>query len=92
MQCTVCFSLFKVLSEMYCYEVNYTAAISTELCSLLCVVLFIYLFFSLSPLRCVYCGIVIDCVHRLTGPSGYLTDGPGNYKHKTKCTWLIEGQ
>ncbi|KAF5894841.1 attractin isoform X1, partial [Clarias magur] len=28
----------------------------------------------------------------LTGPSGYLTDGPGNYKHKTKCTWLIEGQ
>ncbi|GCB70141.1 hypothetical protein scyTo_0012556 [Scyliorhinus torazame] len=28
----------------------------------------------------------------LTGPFGYLTDGPGNYKYKTKCTWLIEGQ
>ncbi|NXC38354.1 ATRN protein, partial [Penelope pileata] len=28
---------------------------------------------------------------RLTGPSGYVTDGPGNYKYKTKCTWLIEG-
>uniref|UniRef100_A0A673IQE1 Attractin-like n=1 Tax=Sinocyclocheilus rhinocerous TaxID=307959 RepID=A0A673IQE1_9TELE len=22
----------------------------------------------------------------------YLSDGPGNYKYKTKCTWLIEGQ
>lgn len=31
-------------------------------------------------------------VSRLTGPSGFLTDGPGNYKYKTKCTWLIEGQ
>ncbi|XP_060696082.1 attractin [Hemiscyllium ocellatum] len=29
---------------------------------------------------------------KLTGQSGYLTDGPGNYKYKTKCTWLIEGQ
>nr|XP_014344757.1 PREDICTED: attractin [Latimeria chalumnae] len=29
---------------------------------------------------------------KLTGPSGYLTDGPGNYKYKTKCTWLVEGQ
>uniref|UniRef100_A0A3B5L4M9 Attractin n=1 Tax=Xiphophorus couchianus TaxID=32473 RepID=A0A3B5L4M9_9TELE len=29
---------------------------------------------------------------QLTGPSGYLTDGPGNYQYKTKCTWLIEGQ
>ncbi|KAG7249383.1 hypothetical protein CRUP_005442, partial [Coryphaenoides rupestris] len=28
---------------------------------------------------------------RLTEPSGYLTDGPINYKFKTKCTWLIEG-
>uniref|UniRef100_A0A8C5WJR4 Attractin n=1 Tax=Leptobrachium leishanense TaxID=445787 RepID=A0A8C5WJR4_9ANUR len=28
----------------------------------------------------------------LTGPSGYVTDGPGNYKYKTKCTWLIEGR
>ncbi|KAM8938952.1 attractin [Pelodytes ibericus] len=27
----------------------------------------------------------------LTGPSGFVTDGPGNYKYKTKCTWLIEG-
>ncbi|KPP60184.1 attractin-like protein 1-like, partial [Scleropages formosus] len=28
---------------------------------------------------------------RLTEPSGSLTDGPINYKYKTKCTWLIEG-
>ncbi|XP_056152628.1 attractin-like protein 1 isoform X1 [Lampris incognitus] len=28
---------------------------------------------------------------KLTEPSGYLTDGPVNYKYKTKCTWLIEG-
>ncbi|KAG9338329.1 hypothetical protein JZ751_025885, partial [Albula glossodonta] len=28
---------------------------------------------------------------RLTEPSGFLTDGPINYKYKTKCTWLIEG-
>ncbi|MCJ8738572.1 hypothetical protein PDJAM_G00037220 [Pangasius djambal] len=28
---------------------------------------------------------------KLTDPSGYLTDGPINYKYKTKCTWLIEG-
>ncbi|CAL8391567.1 unnamed protein product [Arctogadus glacialis] len=27
----------------------------------------------------------------LTEPSGSLTDGPINYKYKTKCTWLIEG-
>uniref|UniRef100_A0A8C6M6V0 Attractin-like 1b n=1 Tax=Nothobranchius furzeri TaxID=105023 RepID=A0A8C6M6V0_NOTFU len=27
---------------------------------------------------------------KLTEPSGYLTDGPINYKYKTKCTWLIE--
>ncbi|XP_007574327.1 attractin-like protein 1 [Poecilia formosa] len=27
---------------------------------------------------------------KLTEPSGYLTDGPFNYKFKTKCTWLIE--
>ncbi|CAG12613.1 unnamed protein product, partial [Tetraodon nigroviridis] len=27
---------------------------------------------------------------KLTEPSGYLTDGPVNYKYKTKCTWLIE--
>ncbi|PKU48492.1 attractin [Limosa lapponica baueri] len=32
------------------------------------------------------------CYRRLTGPSGYVTDGPGNYKYKTKCTWLIEGR
>uniref|UniRef100_A0A4W3GLH3 Attractin n=1 Tax=Callorhinchus milii TaxID=7868 RepID=A0A4W3GLH3_CALMI len=41
--------------------------------------------------------LFIDCLflcvlYRLSGPSGYLTDGPGNYKYKTKCTWLIEGQ
>uniref|UniRef100_A0A8C2QXS7 Attractin like 1 n=1 Tax=Capra hircus TaxID=9925 RepID=A0A8C2QXS7_CAPHI len=29
---------------------------------------------------------------KLTEPSGYLTDGPINYKYKTKCTWLIEGR
>ncbi|GLD62923.1 attractin-like protein 1 [Lates japonicus] len=28
---------------------------------------------------------------KLMEPSGYLTDGPINYKYKTKCTWLIEG-
>ncbi|KAM6956454.1 attractin-like protein 1 [Aplochiton taeniatus] len=28
---------------------------------------------------------------KLTEPSGSLTDGPVNYKYKTKCTWLIEG-
>lgn len=28
---------------------------------------------------------------RLTDLSGSLTDGPFNYKYKTKCTWLIEG-
>uniref|UniRef100_A0AAR2J9J2 Attractin-like 1a n=1 Tax=Pygocentrus nattereri TaxID=42514 RepID=A0AAR2J9J2_PYGNA len=28
---------------------------------------------------------------KLTEPSGSLTDGPMNYKYKTKCTWLIEG-
>ncbi|XP_043998688.1 attractin isoform X1 [Gambusia affinis] len=38
--------------------------------------------------QCQHCGGRF----RLTGPSGYLTDGPGNYQYKTKCTWLIEGQ
>uniref|UniRef100_A0A4W5LSM9 Attractin like 1 n=1 Tax=Hucho hucho TaxID=62062 RepID=A0A4W5LSM9_9TELE len=28
---------------------------------------------------------------KLTELSGSLTDGPINYKYKTKCTWLIEG-
>ncbi|XP_016150491.1 attractin-like protein 1 isoform X1 [Sinocyclocheilus grahami] len=28
---------------------------------------------------------------KLTESSGSLTDGPVNYKYKTKCTWLIEG-
>ncbi|XP_077482111.1 attractin-like protein 1 [Stigmatopora argus] len=28
---------------------------------------------------------------KLSEPSGFLTDGPVNYKYKTKCTWLIEG-
>uniref|UniRef100_A0A8D2LY14 Attractin n=1 Tax=Varanus komodoensis TaxID=61221 RepID=A0A8D2LY14_VARKO len=37
--------------------------------------------------QCQHCGGRF----RLTGPSGYVTDGPGNYKYKTKCTWLIEG-
>ncbi|KAJ0062934.1 hypothetical protein NL108_009424 [Boleophthalmus pectinirostris] len=38
--------------------------------------------------QCQHCGGRF----RLTGPSGHLTDGPGNYKYKTKCTWLIEGE
>ncbi|XP_035273051.1 attractin isoform X1 [Anguilla anguilla] len=38
--------------------------------------------------QCQHCGGRF----RLTGPSGFLTDGPGNYKYKTKCTWLIEGE
>uniref|UniRef100_A0A8C6T4C4 Attractin-like 1a n=1 Tax=Neogobius melanostomus TaxID=47308 RepID=A0A8C6T4C4_9GOBI len=29
---------------------------------------------------------------KITERSGSLTDGPVNYKYKTKCTWLIEGQ
>ncbi|XP_076830982.1 attractin [Brachyhypopomus gauderio] len=37
--------------------------------------------------RCQHCGGRF----RLTGSSGYLSDGPGNYKYKTKCTWLVEG-
>uniref|UniRef100_A0AAY4AY35 Attractin-like protein 1 n=1 Tax=Denticeps clupeoides TaxID=299321 RepID=A0AAY4AY35_9TELE len=53
--------------------------------------------------RCVNGSCVCDrgwvgeqCQHcqgrfKLTEPSGYLTDGPINYKYKTKCTWLIEG-
>lgn len=28
---------------------------------------------------------------KITDLSGSLTDGPVNYKYKTKCTWLIEG-
>ncbi|KAM9700120.1 attractin-like protein 1, partial [Menidia menidia] len=28
---------------------------------------------------------------KLTELSGSLTDGPVNYRYKTKCTWLIEG-
>ncbi|XP_039224309.1 attractin isoform X2 [Crotalus tigris] len=38
--------------------------------------------------QCQHCGGRF----RLTGSSGYVTDGPGNYKYKTKCTWLIEGK
>ena len=30
-------------------------------------------------------------LYRLTDLTGSLTDGPVNYKYKTKCTWLIEG-
>ncbi|XP_045050721.2 attractin isoform X6 [Desmodus rotundus] len=37
--------------------------------------------------QCQHCGGRF----RLTGSSGFITDGPGNYKYKTKCTWLIEG-
>ncbi|XP_032621716.1 attractin isoform X1 [Chelonoidis abingdonii] len=38
--------------------------------------------------QCQHCGGRF----RLTGSSGYVTDGPGHYKYKTKCTWLIEGK
>uniref|UniRef100_F6R4A2 Attractin n=1 Tax=Monodelphis domestica TaxID=13616 RepID=F6R4A2_MONDO len=38
--------------------------------------------------QCQHCGGRF----RLTGSTGFVTDGPGNYKYKTKCTWLIEGQ
>ncbi|KAJ1213302.1 hypothetical protein NDU88_000940 [Pleurodeles waltl] len=38
--------------------------------------------------QCQHCGGRF----RLAGPSGYITDGPGNYKYKTKCTWLIEAR
>lgn len=37
---------------------------------------------------CQHCGGRV----MLTGPTGFVTDGPGNYKYKTKCTWLIEGR
>ncbi|XP_067909066.1 attractin-like protein 1 isoform X1 [Heterodontus francisci] len=37
--------------------------------------------------QCQHCGGRF----KLTEASGYLTDGPINYKYKTKCTWLIEG-
>lgn len=59
-----------------------TAALSAK-----CQLLKSYMFTSnLGPLS------LFPVPFRLTGPSGYLTDGPGNYKYKTKCTWLIEGQ
>ncbi|XP_077586752.1 attractin isoform X1 [Stigmatopora nigra] len=38
--------------------------------------------------QCQHCGGRF----RLTASSGFLSDGPGNYKYKTKCTWLIEGR
>ncbi|XP_061156514.1 attractin isoform X2 [Syngnathus typhle] len=38
--------------------------------------------------QCQHCGGRF----RLTAPFGFLSDGPGNYKYKTKCTWLIEGR
>ncbi|CAH2299403.1 attractin isoform X1 [Pelobates cultripes] len=41
--------------------------------------------------ECVAHSVKQSCL-RLTGPSGFVTDGPGNYKYKTKCTWLIEGR
>uniref|UniRef100_A0A8C1Q106 Attractin-like 1a n=1 Tax=Cyprinus carpio TaxID=7962 RepID=A0A8C1Q106_CYPCA len=37
--------------------------------------------------QCQYC----QGRFKLTESSGSLTDGPVNYKYKTKCTWLIEG-
>ncbi|KAJ3613912.1 hypothetical protein NHX12_020155, partial [Muraenolepis orangiensis] len=49
--------------------------------------------------RCQHCGgrfrrsLVLKALTvALTGPSGFLTDGPGHYKYKTKCTWLIQGR
>uniref|UniRef100_I3N7F2 Attractin-like n=1 Tax=Ictidomys tridecemlineatus TaxID=43179 RepID=I3N7F2_ICTTR len=38
--------------------------------------------------QCQHCGGRL----KLTGSSGFITDGPGYYKYKMKCTWLIEGQ
>ncbi|XP_015343691.2 attractin-like [Marmota marmota marmota] len=38
--------------------------------------------------QCQHCGGRL----KLTGASGFITDGPGYYKYKMKCTWLIEGQ
>lgn len=49
---------------------------------------------SVCPSGFVGCGpftLTVILFFRLTEPSGYLTDGPINYKFKTKCTWLIEG-
>ncbi|KAL3050711.1 hypothetical protein OYC64_012683 [Pagothenia borchgrevinki] len=37
--------------------------------------------------QCQYC----QGRFKLTELSGLLSDGPVNYKYKTKCTWLIEG-
>uniref|UniRef100_A0A3Q4H2V4 Attractin-like 1a n=1 Tax=Neolamprologus brichardi TaxID=32507 RepID=A0A3Q4H2V4_NEOBR len=48
-----------------------------------CVILNCVAVFMFSPLCVSFC--------RLTDLSGSLTDGPFNYKYKTKCTWLIEG-
>nr|XP_006825957.1 PREDICTED: attractin-like [Saccoglossus kowalevskii] len=36
--------------------------------------------------RCDHCGGRV----RLDSPTGYITDGPGNYKHVHTCTWLID--
>ncbi|XP_011601446.2 attractin-like protein 1 isoform X4 [Takifugu rubripes] len=46
--------------------------------------------------ECDYGWVGDQCQHcqgrfKLTDLSGSLTDGPVNYKYKTKCTWLIEG-
>ncbi|XP_064275269.1 attractin isoform X4 [Passer domesticus] len=46
-------------------------------------------FWGLRPLSL---AVVVKAYVGLTEPSGYVTDGPGNYKYKTKCTWLIEGR
>uniref|UniRef100_A0A8D3BX29 Attractin-like 1b n=1 Tax=Scophthalmus maximus TaxID=52904 RepID=A0A8D3BX29_SCOMX len=75
-------------------------------CLLLCVLVHLALFARASPAKpcdksclsgkCVngscICerGWVGDQLGECTGER-YLTDGPINYKYKTKCTWLIEG-
>uniref|UniRef100_A0A672L2Y1 EGF-like domain-containing protein n=1 Tax=Sinocyclocheilus grahami TaxID=75366 RepID=A0A672L2Y1_SINGR len=51
---------------------------------------FVYLYIYIyALLRCQL--IFVFFFVRLTESSGSLTDGPVNYKYKTKCTWLIEG-
>ncbi|CAB1439076.1 unnamed protein product [Pleuronectes platessa] len=42
--------------------------------------------------RALYFTSASSVADRLTGPNGSLSDGQGNYKYKTKCTWLIEGK
>ncbi|XP_047036021.1 putative protein tag-53 isoform X1 [Helicoverpa zea] len=35
--------------------------------------------------ECQYCGGKVN----LTSPTGYITDGPGNYSVSTQCSWLL---